>query len=117
MNSFEKSLLPSNMAPAFDGPTTKTEFRSESLLIKSTTPSINGISGPTITSSTEWSIIVFFKSLKFKMSKPKFSAVFKVPAFPGATYIFPILLDFLSFQQKACSLAPDPNINTFILQI
>ena len=105
------------MAPAFDGPTTKTEFRSESLLIKSTTPSINGISGPTITSSTEWSIIVFFKSLKFKMSKSMFSAVFRVPALPGATYIFPILLDFLSFQQKACSLAPDPNINTFILQI
>ena len=117
INSFEKSLLPSNIAPAFEGPTTKTVLSSGSLLIKSTIPSIKGISGPTITRSTERSIIEFFNSLKFKMSISKFSATFKVPAFPGATYIFSTPSDSLSFQQKACSLAPDPIIKIFILQI
>ena len=36
INSFEKSLLPSNIAPAFEGPTTNTVLSSGSLLIKST---------------------------------------------------------------------------------
>ena len=117
MNSLEKSLLPSSFAPAFEGPTTKTDFRSISLLIKSTIPSIKGISGPTITKLISSFSIEILTCSKFNTSTFKLDAILEVPAFPGATNILLQLLDSLSFQQKACSLAPDPIISTFILQI
>ena len=88
-----------------------------SLLIKSTTPSIKGISGPTITRLIDKFRIDFFNSSKFNTSMLKLDAIFAVPEFPGATKISLALLDSLSFQQKACSLAPDPIINMFITQI
>ncbi len=58
-----------------------------------------------------------FIFLKSEMSKFKFMATFVVPAFPGATYNSPIFTALLSFQQKACSRAPEPITKTFILQI
>ena len=51
------------------------------------------------------------------MSMLRFLAIEEVPALPGATKILSIKLDCKSFQQKACSLAPEPIIKVFMLQI
>ena len=41
-------------------------------------------------------------------------ASFAVPALPGATNTFSTLSDCAHFHARACSLPPDPIINTFI---
>ena len=80
-------------------------------------PSIKGISGPTITKPISKLIITVFISSKSEMFILRFLAIEKIPAFPGATKISSIKLDCKSFQQNACSLAPEPIIKVFILQI
>jgi hypothetical protein len=80
----------------------------------STIPSTNGCSGPTIVKSILFLIAKF--NLEILSFKSMFSHLCKrlVPALPGDTNIFEILLFCNNFHANACSLPPLPINNNFI---
>ena len=110
MRFLEKTLLPSSSAAAWQGPNIFKPFSSN----KSTIPSDNGCSGPTIVSSIEF---LTAKSISESKSDTEISthcASLVIPAFPGAQYTFCTSGLCLIFQQSACSLPPLPITKTFI---
>ena len=98
------------------GPKILTFVNSESLLKKSTIPLTRGFSGPTTTNSMLFFITKSLISLKSLIFKYIFSAIFCVPAFPGATNSFVHNLLFEIFHANACSRPPEPNKSIFIIQ-
>ena len=84
-----KTLEPSNCEANLSGPKTFTFFSDK----KSTIPSTNGCSGPTITISISKFFIVSKTELKSEISILIFLAKLSVPAFPGMQISFFILFD------------------------
>jgi hypothetical protein len=84
-----KILEPSSCEASLLGPKTLILFASK----KSTIPSTNGFSGPTIIKSILFNNIKSFNSLKFSKFKLIFSAISAVPALPGKQYICSTLFE------------------------
>ena len=115
MNCFAKSLLPSNWAAMEFGPITEMPVSALSFSKNSTIPFTKGSSGPTMTILMLCSITAFFMDLKSVGSMGRLVPNASVPALPGAIYILCISELCEIFHAKACSLPPEPNINTFML--
>ncbi len=114
MKPFEKSLLPSSLAPEASGPTIFIFLRTLSFLKKSTIPRTKGSSGPTITISILFSFTALPMASKSFTPIGKLVAICAVPALPGATKRFVQFFDCAIFQAKVCSRPPEPSIRIFI---
>ena len=80
-------------------------------------PLTKGSSGPTRTISILFFITSSLIAKKSFTLISKFTPSSLVPAFPGAIKILLTILLLDSFQQKACSLPPPPNIKIFIFKL
>ena len=112
--SFMNSFDPSSCAAPFDGPKHLNPDSSNLSVI----PLTKGFSGPMTVKSI---CLLMANSTNPSISSACISILIiefsnSVPPFPGATKIFLTkgLLDI--FHDRACSLPPDPTINTFIYQ-
>src|SRR5271154_2714420 len=115
-NSRQKSFAypfdPSSFAASFVGPKQNTPDAVRS----SASPDTSGPSGPTTTRSIDsarQNAITF--ALLDKLSGTVCATVAQ-PGFPGATNRLPIRGDLEHARASACSRAPDPRINTFIVR-
>ena len=70
--------------------------------MKSASPSIKGISGPTISRLIFLVSKASFICLKSETEISKLLAILAVPAFPGATYKLLMFFDSLIFEQNEC---------------
>ena len=103
-------LEPSSFDAILFGPNTFILFS----LKKSTIPSTNGFSGPTITRSILFSNIKSFNFSKSFISISIFFDTWDVPALPGKQYISLTYFDFLIAKHIECTLQPLPIIPTFM---
>src|SRR3954470_236044 len=112
MNSLAKLLLDSSCAAARVGPKMGHSRRRNS----STTPSINGSSGPTTVRSGCKRLASSTTESRLLRSALTHSACCEIPPLPGAQYSCVTRGDCCSFQTRACSRPPLPRTSTFMLK-
>ena len=112
MNSLAKLLLDSRRAAARVGP----KMGQPRLWNSSTTPSVNGGSGPTTVKSGFNLLASCTSESTLFRSAAMHSASAAMPPLPGAQYSFFIRDDCRSFHTMACSRPPLPRTRTFMSQ-
>src|SRR5262245_2383405 len=110
MKSFANALLDSSAAAAAVGPT----IACRSAANRSTTPRLNGSSGPTTVRSTCSRFATASSVSGLVGSAGKQRAISAIPGLPGAQMIEPTPCSRDNFHANACSLAPLPTTRIFI---
>ncbi len=108
--SLVKLLEASSREAASDGPKTRIPASRS----RSATPAASGASGPMITKSIAFSSTKAATALRSSISSAAQSAIWAIPALPGATISRSHFGFCIAAQARACSRPPPPRMRMFI---